>query len=1103
MQVGSWGEEMGGGSIAARFPPATSAFPREVRSPSHPQVARSGPVRILDDIGAPCHAPKGPPAPSSRRPRCSAQGLSSAGLPILSRMVRVFCRRSATDLSAMWLLMLVVACSTPTTPAPGQDLGLDPSVTAAPVDPDEEICPAVLPEPAQIAGTTPAHLEVAYWEAQWSRFSDLDAPLFASPAHRLARNAATVVQHDGLIDLTTWEPEAASARVEERLSWMHEQLRAGAYVDDNATILPASTTAQLSHRPILLTSPSVVRLEVDVQLRCSPLREVLRTPAMDRRLDRNLCSRLRVGELARVIARTDDGQLLLESAYALGWTDVQEATIGRVVPPEQLQPPADEDVAVPTRRDFLRTAFAFLGSPYGWGGQDGGRDCSRLTMDVMAQLGVTLPRFSTSQSVAGTFWVDVAPELADADRLNLFDIALEHGVVLLHFPGHIMFYLGRDDAGQPMALHSFAEYLEPCATPGQQRTASLRHVNGTRVTTLELGRETERRAFVERVTRVTVLGSAPDVRLVGLAHVPDALPVVADGACPDSDGWLFVSPRTPNARQPLRFTLTGQPDATPLRFSLLDLQTQQALDVVPARLDGPPVTWYAQVPALPAGRYRVVAGDGSRVVACTEVRVQSTAPTLPRASGAWHDTVAWGPRTEAMFAAFIERLFDYPLDDERTWSDLQSLLQDPDRNLLFNHLGLEEDARLRMTPDCADLPYYLRAYFAWKLDLPFGYRRCGRGRAGNPPQCGPLLTNREAIDAPNAIAAFERFTSRAVRDGVHSSSGRTLPDNEESDYYPVELSQDGIRPGTVFHDPYGHVMIVTRWVPQGDAGYGVLMAADAQPDHTIGRRRFWRGTFLFEPSLQDAGAGFKAFRPVVLDRGGNGLRSATNAELDGGRFRAFSTTQYAGSRDDFYESMDALIHPRPLDPTTAMAALVDALYESGARRVQAVELGEGWIQANRGQTMPMPDGAAIFLTSGPWEDFSTPSRDLRLLVAIDAVMALPDRIARAPHRFGVPEHRASLAAEQTATALNAALAARSFSYQRSDGSRWELTLQDLVARATALEMAYNPNDCVETRWGAPAGSDEAATCQRQAPSEQRARMARYRPWFSTRQRPAR
>jgi hypothetical protein len=37
-------------------------------------------------------------------------------------------------------------------------------------------------------------------------------------------------------------------------------------------------------------------------------------------------------------------------------------------------------------------------------------------------------------------------------------------------------------------------------------------------------------------------------------------------------------------------------------------------------------------------------------------------------------------------------------------------------------------------------------------------------------------------------------------------------------------------------------------------------------------------------------------------------------------------------------------------------------------------------------------------------------------------------------------------------------------------------------REVDLEMAYNPNDCVELRWGAPAKSEEASTCQRYAPA---------------------
>jgi hypothetical protein len=47
-------------------------------------------------------------------------------------------------------------------------------------------------------------------------------------------------------------------------------------------------------------------------------------------------------------------------------------------------------------------------------------------------------------------------------------------------------------------------------------------------------------------------------------------------------------------------------------------------------------------------------------------------------------------------------------------------------------------------------------------------------------------------------------------------------------------------------------------------------------------------------------------------------------------------------------------------------------------------------------------------------------------------------------------------------------------------------------------MAYNPNDCVELRWAAPAGSDEASTCKRHAPAAQRAKMTAYRNWFRER-----
>ena len=152
----------------------------------------------------------------------------------------------------------------------------------------------------------------------------------------------------------------------------------------------------------------------------------------------------------------------------------------------------------------------------------------------------------------------------------------------------------------------------------------------------------------------------------------------------------------------------------------------------------------------------------------------------------------------------------------------------------------------------------------------------------------------------------------------------------------------------------------------------------------------------------------------------------------------------------------------------------------------------------------MPDGPAIFETTGAWEDFATPSRDLRLLIAIDVVREFPERVARRPERYAMPKDKsvADVKVELEAV-LASELAARKFTYLRSDGSPWTLAVKDVVDRAPALEMAYNVNDCVELRWGAGEKSEEAATCKRYASGAQRAKMAKYRAWFHERRRPPR
>ena len=235
-----------------------------------------------------------------------------------------------------------------------------------------------------------------------------------------------------------------------------------------------------------------------------------------------------------------------------------------------------------------------------------------------------------------------------------------------------------------------------------------------------------------------------------------------------------------------------------------------------------------------------------------------------------------------------------------------------------------------------------------------------------------------------------------------------------------------------------------------------------------------------------------------------GLRRLTNNEIaKNPEYGDYSLEQSRLGIEEFYDRMDDVMSPAPLDPMLAMKEVITALEEQVNARVTSVENGRKF-QNSGGAEVGMPDGASIFETTGAWEDFATPSRDLRLLIAIDVLRGFPDRVARRFERYSMPTDKsvADVKAELERM-LASELSARTFSYMRSDGSAWTLALKDVVDRMTALEMAYNLNDCVELRWGAPDDSDEASTCKRRASEAQRGKMAEYRTWFQQRRRPPR
>jgi len=626
-----------------------------------------------------------------------------------------------------------------------------------------------------------------------------------------------------------------------------------------------------------------------------------------------------------------------------------------------------------------------------------------------------------------------------------------------------------------------------------------------------------------------------------VASVAGAQAKGPSGRCEDAAGLaVLASPIAPWKGSPLRVVFAAE---EPLQGELSLIAPNGTVAAKSReRYGGPPYSWFAEVASPASGKWHATLTRDDATGECStitrEITVHSARPAPPRATrkSVWPVRNTWNRKTENLYSAWIEKLFDAPLEETLSWKALHEVLRDQSRNFLFNHLGAREDENgLVIRPDCADLPYFLRAYFAFKMGLPFGYAKCTRGGGGHAPRC-PQWWNIEKEEPPPAppeqktasndvfglfgtpaapprarrppqrprglVPGFGFYLQRTVADGVHSGSGRTAADDNNTDYYPVPLNEKTLRPGTVYADPYGHTLVIAKRIPQSGDAAGVLLAVDAQPDGTVARKRYWRGNFLFAQDPALGGPGFKRFRPIVAANGA--LQRLSNAEIaNDPQYGDFSLEQSQLGIEDFYDRMDDVLSPAPLDPLRAMKEAITALEEQVNTRVRSVENGRKYQTGARGDAA-MPDGAAIFETTGAWEDFATPARDLRLLIAIDVVRYFPDRVARRPERYAMPEGKSveDVKAELESV-LASELAARKFSYTRSDGSPWSLTLKDVLDRITALEMAYNLNDCVELRWGAPEGSEEASTCKLHAPAAQRAKMAEYRPWFTERRRPPR
>jgi surface antigen len=393
--------------------------------------------------------------------------------------------------------------------------------------------------------------------------------------------------------------------------------------------------------------------------------------------------------------------------------------------------------------------------------------------------------------------------------------------------------------------------------------------------------------------------------------------------------------------------------------------------------------------------------------------------------------------------------------------------------------------------DCADLPYFLRGYYAWKRGLPFSYISAvsprGATRDIRYTSSGNTIASRRDVLTGSTTG---RQLLVDLRNNISSAMFRLHPDMEGTDLYPVRIDRKSLKPGSVLYDPNGHVAVVYKVEEDGR-----VLFMDAHPDNSLTRGTYGKKFVRSSPGM---GSGFKNWRPLKLA----GATTTPDGTLVGGRvvftknaeLADFSTEQFFGNitrpadrewasgqftiegqQVDYYDYVRAKMGGGSLtfEPVQEVRNMVRANCEDLRYRAEAVDLAIRVGIQNKAQPSRLPTN--IYGTEGEWEEYSTPSRDARLKASFKE---LRDQVQRFVEWHNAGDKRVRFQGGSIVQALLKAYdeeaALCTITYLRSNGTPVPLGYEEI--RKRMFMLSFDPYHCIERRWGASQPA-ELSTCR--------------------------
>lgn len=414
--------------------------------------------------------------------------------------------------------------------------------------------------------------------------------------------------------------------------------------------------------------------------------------------------------------------------------------------------------------------------------------------------------------------------------------------------------------------------------------------------------------------------------------------------------------------------------------------------------------------------------------------------------------------------------------------------------------------------DCADWPYFLRSYYAWKNGLPFMFsagmqpmpltpeQQLAIDEGKEKPQTdlrytvnGNRPTRQVRVPNPNSGSNFFEVQD-IIQNSIATSSLRVDPRTNFGDTYTPAIRHGAIRPGTIVYDPSGHTGVVYEVTDDGQ-----VMVFDAFSDKKSVSKRRPYSSDRYNRSRITHGGWFQNFRPLVIEGAqfdrrtgsyiGGTMRALTNAEIPDYSIEMFGNTTTADGKSAYLvatpngytvtTSFQEFLRRRlflngdyRLDVLSEFRNKMSAICDDFVARAEGVQEANDKGIAAQPHVDVLPN--TIYGGEGVWETHSTPGGDVRrrglVRTALNAAKELKSMILN--NNKDYVYNGSNLKADMISIARNT-LKSCNVSYRNTAGQAVTLNLEEMLRR-TPL-MSFSPWHCIELRWGA-SSAQELRSC---------------------------